>query len=160
MKNMLKVIASMACALALVACGGGHKDTTTTPTVTEPAYSRTDIAVGANSVDAANGDVVSVQYTLWLYDANATGNKGKQIQTTYNADGSPGTPFAFTLGTGKVIAGFDQGIPGMKVGGTRRLVIPSTMAYGAVDQKDGAGNVTIPANSTLLYEVKLVAINR
>ena len=157
MKNMFKVIASMACALALVACGGGggDDDSTTTPVANQPVFSKTDTAIGANSVDAANGDVVTVHYTLWLYDSTKTGSKGKQVETSVG-----GAPFVFTLGAGKVIVGWDQGIPGMKVGGKRTLIVPSTMAYGATERKDAAGNVTIPANSALVFDVEMVAINR
>jgi FKBP-type peptidyl-prolyl cis-trans isomerase FkpA len=157
MKNMLKVFASMACALALVACGGGSKDTTTTPTTTEPAFTKTDTSVpqvGSNSLTATNGDLVSVQYTLWLYDANAADKKGQKIESSYNPDGTPGTPYTFTLGAGKVIVGWDQGIVGMKVDGQRNLIIPSTMAYGAT------GKGSIPANAALVYDVKVVAISR
>lgn len=155
MKNMFKVIASMVCALALVACGGGGSDTPATTPTNQPAFTKTDTVVGANSVDAANGDVVTVHYTLWLYDSAAADKKGKQIETSRN-----GAPFVFTLGAGKVIVGWDQGIPGMKVGGKRTLIVPSSMAYGATGAKDGAGNVVIPANTALVFEVEMIAISR
>lgn len=157
MKNtMFKVIASLACALALVACGGGGDDKTTeTPTTTQPSFTKTDTVVGSNSVEAANGDLVTVHYTGYLYDANATDKKGKQFETSRN-----GAAFVFTLGRGSVIVGWDQGIPGMKVGGKRTLIIPSTMAYGAAEKKDAAGNVVIPANSALVFDIEMVAISR
>lgn len=155
MKSMFKVIASMVCALALVACGGGGNDTPTTAPAAQPTFTKTDTVVGANSVDAANGDVVTVHYTLWLYDSAAADKKGKQIETSRN-----GAPFVFTLGAGKVIAGWDQGIPGMKVGGKRTLIVPSNMAYGATGAKDGAGNVVIPPNTALVFEVEMIAISR
>ena len=159
MKNtMFKVIASLACALALVACGGGgDDDKTTTPTTTQPAFTKTDNVVGSNSVEVANGDTITVHYTGWLYDstATATGFKGKQFETSRN-----GSPFNFTVGRGSVIVGWDQGVLGMKVGGKRTLIIPSTMAYGATDRKDQAGNVIIPANSALVFEIELISISR
>ena len=151
MKNtMFKVIASLVCALALVACGGGGDDKTTeTPTTTQPSFTKTDTVVGSNSVEAANGDLVTVHYTGYLYDANATDKKGKQFETSRN-----GNPFAFTIGRGQVIVGWDQGILGMKVGGKRTLIIPANMAYGA------SGNSVIPANAALVFEVEVMAINR
>ena len=65
-----------------------------------------------------------------------------------------GQPFSFTIGQGKVIAGWEQGIPGMKVGGKRKLTIPPELGYGA----QGAGGV-IPPNATLVFEVELLGVN-
>ncbi len=159
MKNtMFKVIASLACALALVACGGGGSDNNnTTPTTNQPPFTKTDNVVGSNSVEIANGDTVTVHYTGWLYDstASANGYKGKQFETSRT-----GSPFNFTVGRGSVIAGWDQGVLGMKVGGKRTLIIPSTMAYGATEKKDAAGNVIIPANSALVFEIEVISISR
>lgn len=150
MKNtMFKVIASLACALALVACGGGGDDKTTTPVAEQPAFTKIDTVVGSNSVEVANGDLVTVHYTGWLYDSAATDKKGKQFETSRN-----GNPFAFTIGRGQVIVGWDQGILGMKVGGKRTLIIPANMAYGS------SGNSVIPANAALVFEVEVMAINR
>lgn len=99
-----------------------------------------DIAVG-NGDKAQAGQTVSVQYTGWL----ANGTK-------FDSSLSAGKPFEFTLGKGSVIKGWDEGIAGMNVGTTRILIIPPDLAYGARD------NGSIPANSTLVFQVQLLAI--
>jgi len=95
------------------------------------------------------GQVAVVQYTGWLYDASATDNKGKQ----FDSSRSGGQPFRFAVGTGQVIKGWDQGVAGMKVGESRRLVIPADLAYG----DSGAGGV-IPPGATLVFDIDLIAI--
>lgn len=95
------------------------------------------------------GKVAVVQYTGWLYDASATDNKGKQFDSSRTG----GQAFRFPVGTGQVIKGWDQGVVGMKVGESRRLVIPADLAYG----DSGAGGV-IPPGATLVFDVDLVAI--
>ncbi len=98
--------------------------------------------------DAAKaGDVVQVHYTGWLTTDGTT--KGKKFDSSVDR----GEPFKFKLGNGDVIKGWDEGVAGMKVGGKRRLVIPSALGYG----KRGAGS-DIPPNSTLLFEVELLKI--
>jgi len=98
-----------------------------------------DQTVGTGAV-AEPGDVLTVNYTGKLQDGTVF-------------DSSVGkTPFQFTLGAGQVISGWDQGLIGMKEGGTRVLIIPSTLAYGA--QAVGP----IPANSTLVFEVQLLKV--
>jgi FKBP-type peptidyl-prolyl cis-trans isomerase FkpA len=97
--------------------------------------------------EARKGQMVSVHYTGWLYDANAADKKGQKFDSS--RDGTE--PFSFTLGGGDVITGWDEGVAGMKVGGTRMLTIPPSMGYGA----RGAGGV-IPPNATLLFEVELL----
>lgn len=158
MKNMFKVIASMACALALVACGGGSKNDTPATTIPpQPIFTKTDTVVGTGSVEAANGDLVSVHYTGYLYDDTAVDKKGHKFESSH--DGA-NTPYVFTLGRGSVIVGWDQGIPGMRVGGQRTLLIPASMAYGAVEKKNADGTVAIPANTALVFDVEMVAIKR
>ncbi|HQZ46044.1 MAG TPA: FKBP-type peptidyl-prolyl cis-trans isomerase [Usitatibacteraceae bacterium] len=95
------------------------------------------------------GKAVLVAYTGWLYDPKAPGQKGEKF------DSSEGraTPFGFVVGAGRVIKGWDEGIPGMMEGGKRTLVIPPAMGYGA----KGAGD-KIPPNATLLFEVELIKI--
>jgi len=87
-----------------------------------------------------------VTYTGWLYDGSKADFKGLVFDSTLGK-----APFSFALGAGAVIKGWDQGIPGMKVGGLRRLVIPPSLAYGPT--RSGA----IPANSTLVFDVGLVS---
>jgi FKBP-type peptidyl-prolyl cis-trans isomerase len=108
----------------------------------------TDLKVGEGRT-AQKENAVLVNYTGWLYDPKAPEQKGKMF------DSSEGrrTPFGFMIGRGKVIKGWDEGVPGMKEGGRRRLVIPASMAYG---EKGAAG--VIPPNATLVFEVELVKI--
>jgi FKBP-type peptidyl-prolyl cis-trans isomerase len=95
--------------------------------------------------EAKVGDAVEVHYTGWLYNEDAVGWK-------FDSSRKAGKPFPFTIG-GKVIRGWNEGVPGMKVGGHRMLIIPPDLAYG----KDGAPP-DIPPNSTLLFEVELLRI--
>lgn len=99
--------------------------------------------------EAVVGKTVNVHYTGWLYDEAAPDNKGKKFDSSYDRDNH----FSFLLGSGRVIKGWDQGVAGMKVGGHRTLIIPSSMAYGA----QGAGNV-IPPNATLIFDVELIGL--
>lgn len=101
----------------------------------------TDVVVGSGA-EAAPGQTVTVNYVGALPDG-----------TIFDASANHGQPFAFQLGAGQVIRGWDEGVAGMKVGGKRRLVIPPDMAYGA----QAVGGV-IPANATLLFEVELLAV--
>jgi len=111
-----------------------------------PPFSQTDLVVGTGAA-VGNGDAVAVHYTGWLYDASAFEQKGTMFDTTAGS-----APYTFVLGTGQVIAGWDQGIAGMRVGGIRRLVIPPNLAYGAT------GNGPIPPNASLVFEVQLVTL--
>lgn len=102
-----------------------------------------------NGAEIKSGQGALVHYTGWLYEAGAPDNKGKQFDSSVG-----GEPFEFPLGAGHVIAGWDQGVVGMKVGGKRRLVIPPDMGYGA----RGAGGGLIPPGATLVFDVELVEI--
>ncbi|GAB3189304.1 FKBP-type peptidyl-prolyl cis-trans isomerase [Hydrogenophaga aquatica] len=104
-----------------------------------------DTVVGSGDV-ARVGQRVSVHYTGWLYNNGEQGSK-------FDSSKDRGQPFVFPLGAGHVIKGWDEGVQGMAVGGTRRLVIPPELGYGA----RGAGGV-IPPNATLLFEVELLAV--
>ncbi|MEM7181685.1 MAG: FKBP-type peptidyl-prolyl cis-trans isomerase [Spirochaetota bacterium] len=92
---------------------------------------------------------VTVHYTGWL--ANGEKFDSSLDRTDYHT-GKP-TPFTFQLGVGQVIKGWDSGLKGMKVGGKRKLVVPSRLGYG----EKGAGNI-IPPNSTLIFEVELLDV--
>lgn len=94
---------------------------------------------------------MSVNYTAWLYDPSKADFKGLMFDSTTASDGTQ-TPFQFTLGTGAVIQGWEKGVPGMNVGGIRRLIIPPSLAYG--EQRSGK----VPPNATLVFDIQLVAI--
>lgn len=159
MKSKFQFIAAVAVALTLAACGGGSGTTTaTTPTVTQPAFQKTDAVTGTGT-EAANNDLLVVNYTGWLYDASKSDFKGAKIDSSVDRNAA----IAFTLGTGQVLAGWDQGILGMKAGGKRTLVIPASLAYGAYSKEAVAsvGSITyaaIPANSALVFDVELVSV--
>jgi FKBP-type peptidyl-prolyl cis-trans isomerase FkpA len=108
-----------------------------------------DVTEGTGRV-AEKGKAAMVHYTGWLYDDKAADKKGKQFDTSSNR----GLPFGFIVGVGRVIKGWDEGLPGMKVGGKRTLIIPAAMAYGDKE----VGNGLIPANSPLVFDIELIEI--
>ncbi|MDD2721135.1 MAG: FKBP-type peptidyl-prolyl cis-trans isomerase [Gallionella sp.] len=109
----------------------------------------TDVKVGNGAVATA-GHGVTVHYTGWLFDAAAPDHKGAKFDSSRDRS----EPFEFPLGAARVIKGWDAGVAGMKVGGSRTLVIPPEMGYGA----RGAGGV-IPPNATLVFDVELLSVN-
>lgn len=102
-----------------------------------------DIQIGSGSAEVKKGDTVKMHYRGTLTD-------GTKFDSSYDR----GEPFETPIGVGNVIAGWDEGVPGMKVGGKRKLTIPPHMGYGS----RGYGSA-IPPNSTLIFDVELVAIN-
>jgi FKBP-type peptidyl-prolyl cis-trans isomerase FkpA len=134
-------------ALLLAACGGGGSDAPAVAPVGPSALQITDTLVGAGAM-AATGNTLTVNYTGWLYSSTAANFRGAQFDTSVGKQ-----PFQFKLGVGSVIAGFDQGLVGMRVGGTRVLIIPSAMGYGAA----GVAGL-IPPNSGLVFSVELLAV--
>ena len=109
---------------------------------------KTDDLVGGGN-EAVSGRRVTVHYTGWLYDQTRPDRKGAKFDSSRDRD----DPFQFRLGAGQVIAGWDQGVAGMRVGGRRTLTIPPAMGYGS----RGAGD-DIPPNATLLFEVELLDV--
>jgi FKBP-type peptidyl-prolyl cis-trans isomerase len=107
-----------------------------------------DVKVGTG-MEAVAGKQVIVHYTGWLYDPAAADGHGAKFDSSVDR----GQTFAFPLGAGRVIKGWDQGVAGMKAGGKRTLVIPPDLGYGA----RGAGGV-IPPNATLLFDVELIEV--
>lgn len=132
--------------------GGGVtscKTTDTPPCITYPDGLRVvDLKVGTGDV-AKTGMNAEVQYTGWLTDG-----------TQFDSSRQPGrTSFPVQLGKGQVIAGWDEGVPGMKVGGKRKLVIPGQLAYGASGQTDpNTGATIIPPNATLVFDIELISV--
>lgn len=114
--------------------------------ITTPSGLQYEDTVTGSGATAATGDTVTVHYTGWLYMDGKAGSK-------FDSSKDRRDPFRFPLGAGHVIRGWDEGVAGMQVGGTRRLVIPPALGYGA----RGAGGV-IPPNATLLFEVELLGV--
>jgi FKBP-type peptidyl-prolyl cis-trans isomerase FkpA len=118
-------------------------------TTTLPSGLQYEDTVTGDGATAAVGHQVQVHYTGWLYDPTADRQRGKKFDSSKDR----GDPFSFPLGAGHVIRGWDEGVQGMKVGGTRVLTIPAELGYGA----RGAGGV-IPPNATLVFEVDLLGV--
>ena len=114
--------------------------------ITTPSGLQYEDTVEGSGEAAAAGQSVSVHYTGWLFDGAERGAK-------FDSSKDRGSPFRFDLGAGRVIRGWDEGVQGMRVGGTRVLVIPPELGYGA----RGAGGV-IPPNATLMFEVELLGV--
>jgi FKBP-type peptidyl-prolyl cis-trans isomerase FkpA len=125
----------------------GCSSSPTSPS-TNASLSQTDLRVGTGA-EAANGSLLTVHYTGWLYDATKPGYKGLQFDSSVGR-----TPFSFTLCVVVVIYGWDQGVPGMKVGGLRRLVIPPSLGYGATR------NGPVPPYATLVFEIELLEVQQ
>jgi peptidylprolyl isomerase len=148
MKLKFPLIAAFVAMLSLTACGGGGGGSSSSSSAANPAsFSAADTVLGTGT-EAATGNIVAVKYTIWLYSDTATDHKGTQIDS--NATST--VPLSFTLGSNQVIAGFDQGVTGMKVGGKRTLIIPSSMAYGA------SGYGSIPPNAGVVFDVELTNV--
>jgi FKBP-type peptidyl-prolyl cis-trans isomerase len=138
--------------VGLTACGGGGDDAGSSATdysaygwSAVTALKIVDNSVGTGA-SATSGTTATVTYTGYLYDVRISSTKGTQFD-----NGS----FAFKLGAGTVIPGFDTGVNGMKVGGSRTITIPASLAYGST----GAGGGVIPPNAALVFDVTLTAVN-
>ena len=141
--NHLLATTVFALGVLMSGCGGGGYDAPAMPTQLQV----TDTVIGTGAAAAA-GNTLRVNYTGWLYSATAPDYRGTQFDTSVGR-----TPFQFRLGAGQVIAGWDQGLVGMKVGGTRTLIIPSSLGYGSA----GSGT-SIPPNATLVFAVDLLSV--
>ena len=111
-------------------------------TITASGLTIEDTVIGKGTAAAAGRDII-VHYAGWLADG-----------TQFDSSKEKMDPFEFTLGKKEVIPGWEEGLSGMKVGGTRKLTIPPQLAYG----EEGAGD-TIPPNATLTFEVELLAVS-
>ena len=145
------ILIRFACAVLALAIAAavpplGRVDAATNQVIEMPnGLKYTDTKTGDGAAARA-GNKVSVHYTGWLYN---NGTKGAKFDSSVDR----GQPFQFTLGAHQVIAGWDEGVAGMKVGGKRTLIIPPELGYGA----RGAGGV-IPANATLMFDVELLGV--
>ena len=129
--------------LGTLACFQIHRKTFMITTASGLQYIDTQEGAGET---AQAGQYVSVHYTGWLYE---NGEQGEKFDSSKDRN----DPFAFPLGAGMVIKGWDEGVQGMKIGGQRTLIIPAELGYGA----RGAGGV-IPPNATLKFDVELLDI--
>lgn len=151
MKKSFQAVTVLILTLVLISCGGGggggsssssaSTDTSGSSSVTTLQRVATTPGTGALAV---NGNKLSVNYSLWLYDSSKASNEGKFIES--------GT-YAFVLGAGAVIPGWDQGLVGVQAGGTYTLTIPSALAYGAT------GSGSIPPNAALVFTLTIISIS-
>lgn len=152
-RTPITALLSCCAALSLVGCQSAPPEPTPEkrpPVVTEPEKPepadliKDDLVVGTGA-EAKDGDKVKVNYT------------GRLLKTNFMFDTSVGPgkkPFEFQIGKGSVIKGWDQGVAGMKVGGKRKLTIPSRLGYG-----EKGSPPKIPSKATLVFEVELLAVN-
>jgi FKBP-type peptidyl-prolyl cis-trans isomerase FkpA len=105
----------------------------------------------AGTGDTARDDsTVTINYTGWLYDAKAPDHHGAKFDSSYDS----GRPLSFTVGAGEVISGMESGVKGMRVGGKREIIMPSSMGYGS----HGAGS-DIPPYSALVFDIELLDVH-
>jgi peptidylprolyl isomerase len=138
-------IAGLACTFVTSSYTGASAQTAGAPMTTASGLQMTDTKVGTGAAPKT-GQIAVVHYTGWLSEG---GNKGKKFDSSVDR----GQPFEFPLGRHQVIAGWDEGVATMKVGGKRTLIIPPELGYGA----RGAGGV-IPPNATLIFDVELLDV--
>jgi len=131
----------VALTMLVAGCDFG-KTSPTYPDQSTVAFSQTDLTVGTGA-EAVAGSTVTVQYGAWLYSDTAADHKGTQIDANSTS---------FTIGGNQVIKGFEQGVTGMKVGGTRRVVCPPSLAYGST------GYQTVPPNAALVFDMALTNV--
>ena len=142
MKLKFPLIAAFVALLSLTACGGG--DSSDSIAVSSPAQlTKTDNTVGTGA-EAVTGKSVTLDYTLWLYNDKASDFKGTRLESG---------PYTFLIGSTNTIQGFQQGVLGMKVGGKRTILVPSSLGYGA------SGSGRVPPNSGLVFELVLKSVN-
>jgi peptidylprolyl isomerase len=132
-------------ALFLVAPAGASAQTTGAPMTTASGLEIIDSKVGGGETPKP-GQICKMHYTGWLYE---NGQKGKKFDSSVDRN----QPFEFPIGQHRVIAGWDEGISTMKVGGKRTLIIPPALGYG---ERGFPG--AIPPNATLIFEVELLAV--
>ena len=133
---------------AVMATGCGSSPTSPSSSSSGVTFSRVDLTVG-NGDTVAKGDRIKVWYTGWIYVKSAPGNKGESFDSNRDRE-----LFRYIVGTGHVIEGWDQGVPGMKVGGVRRLIIPPELAYGS------QGQGPIPPGASLIFEIEVVEVEK
>ena len=133
---------------AVMATGCGSSPTSPSSSSSGVTFSSVDLTVG-NGDTVVKGDRIKVWYTGWIYVKSAPGNKGESFDSNRDRE-----LFRYIVGTGHVIEGWDQGVPGMKVGGIRRLIIPPELAYGS------QGQGPIPPGASLIFEIEVVEVEK
>jgi FKBP-type peptidyl-prolyl cis-trans isomerase len=140
-----------ACVQPLEAPQCGATDLTETSVVGDTISLNTGLryleSVAGSGAPAGWCVAIAVHYTEYLAD-------GTRLGSTHDLN----QPLVFTPGIGDLLDGFEQGVIGMRIGGTRRVIVPPSLAYGSVPQRNSAGEVVIPANSTLVYDIEVVSI--
>jgi FKBP-type peptidyl-prolyl cis-trans isomerase len=140
--TLLPLAAAVVCLVGTRAGAWQEKKTEPKVIKTDSGLEYQDLKEGTGD-KAKKGDTVEVHYTGWL----------KKDNTKFDSSHDRNEPFVFKLGAGRVIKGWDEGVAGMKVGGKRKLIIPSKLGYGS----RGAGGV-IPPDADLVFEVELLKI--
>jgi FKBP-type peptidyl-prolyl cis-trans isomerase FkpA len=136
-------VAIFTAVLSLAGCGGGGSSSPAVVVANPAQFSATDVVLGTGTA-AAVGTTATVTYTGWLYSDTAPDHKGTQFDSG---------KFSFTLGQNQVVPGFEQGVLGMKVGGQRTVLIPSSLGYGA-----SGSAPKIPPNAGLVFDIALTAV--
>ena len=145
-RRALALALAPALALAALAPAPSFAQTSGKPPMTTASGLQITDTLAGTGASPKTGQTCVMHYTGWLYE---NGQKGKKFDSSVDR----GKPFAFTIGVGQVIKGWDEGVATMQVGGKRTLIIPPQLGYGP----RGAGGV-IPPNATLLFEVELLDI--
>ena len=127
---------------SMIGCGSGTEEPT--PPTNGPSTLETSDTLVGTGATAVSGDTITVHYIGAFLD-------GRVFESSYTAN----RPYRFQLGAGQVIRGWDQGIPGMRIGGKRRLTIPASLAYGSQGSQGGV----IPPNTPIQFDVELLAID-
>lgn len=140
--NRPTVLLILALSIAGAACDFGSNGSPTAPDQSSVPFSTADLTVGTGT-EATAGTTATVQYAAWLYSDSAPDHKGTALEQNQ---------FSFAVGTNAVIKGFDQGVTGMKVGGTRRVIVPPALAYGT------SGYQQIPPNAALVFDIALLNV--
>lgn len=150
LKTTLRILSAVMLAVAAASCDNANSPTEPILFVGPATLQTTDVRAGTGETLVVGQQAV-VHYGLWLYDPNGTDSKGTFVQDSrLTASGASG--FTIRIASGSVIQGWVEGLPGMKIGGLRRLIIPPSLAYGA------QGNGSIPGNAWLVFDVDLIGI--
>src|SRR4051794_10859681 len=145
MRMSRRFVLAAACAVAATSTSTATIAQTGKTMTTSTGLQITDTKVGTGA-SPKTGQTCVMHYTGWLYEGGAKGQK-------FDSSVDRGEPFEFPIGQKRVIAGWDEGVASMKVGGKRTLIIPPALGYGA----RGAGGV-IPPNATLMFDVELLGV--